>query len=493
MSEIYQLLPTPAWVSSLVLLSLLMLVLYLSRESSHKAIHDFFHLLYSSMRLMARSLGLAEKRLHARNKEVLLDLGREHAERELQREFFRINKFVERDLGGYPKLQRSIEEQITLIDEDYRQSAAVPQPSPEWLDAVESLAKLHLKDKGQHLTGKILADVHQAAEDQQRDTLQSYREATAERHRILKKLSPYWRRLSNRIDEIGTHLQELVIRAQNIDRKMEQFEEITRGTDKAVQMLKASAVTQFSIALFVVIIAVGGAFFNFHLIALPMSEMVGASSRIAGVQVADLAALVIIFLEITMGIFLLETLHITRLFPIIGAMDDRMRRRMMWAFASILIILASVEAGLAFMRDQIAMDLAALRTSLAGAEAADESLVNSWIPLAANMTMGFILPLALTVVAIPLEYLLQTGRTVFGMLAEALLRIAAVTIRLLGNAMRHISRLLISIYDMVIMLPLWLEQLGRQRRNEKTLKAVGANISQEDPSVAKEPIAREAS
>jgi hypothetical protein len=155
--------------------------------------------------------------------------------------------------------------------------------------------------------------------------------------------------------------------------------------------------------------------------------------------------------------------------------------------------LASVEAGLAFMRDQIAMDLAALRTSLAGVESAEESMINSWIPLAANMTMGFILPLALTVVAIPLEYLLQTGRTVFGMLAEALLRIAAVSIRLLGNTMRHVSRLLISVYDMIIMLPLWLEQLGRQRRDEKRLKAVGSNASSEDSLVPEESIAREAS
>lgn len=493
MSEIYQLLPAPTWVSSLVLLSLLMLVLYLARESSHKAIHEFFHLLYSSMRLAARSLSLAEKRLHQRNTEVLLQLGREHAERELQREFFRINKFVERDLGGYPKLQRAIEEQITSIDDDYRQSATVPQPLPEWLDAVESLAKLHLKEKGQHLTGKILADVHQAAEDQQRDTLQSYREATAERHRILKKLSPYWRRLSNRIDEIGAHLQELVKRAQNIDRQMAQFEEITRNSDKAVQMLKASAVTQFSIALFVVIIAVGGAFFNFHLIALPMSEMVGASSRVAGVQVSDLAALVIIFLEITMGIFLLETLHITRLFPLIGAMDDRIRKRMMWSCATILITLASVEAGLAFMRDQIAMDLAALRTSLAGAEVAEASMVNSWIPLAANMTMGFILPLALTVVAIPLEYLLQTGRTVFGMLAETLLRITAFGIRLVGNMMLHLGRLIISFYDMVIMLPLWLEQLGRQHRDSKLLRAVETQDMQSNTLEQDKPMAQEAS
>jgi hypothetical protein len=46
---------------------------------------------------------------------------------------------------------------------------------------------------------------------------------------------------------------------------------------------------------------------------------------------------------------------------------------------------------------------------------------------------------------------------------------------------------------MIIMLPLWLEQLGRQRRDEKRLKAVGSNASSEDSLVSEESIAREAS
>ncbi len=43
-------------------------------------------------------------------------------------------------------------------------------------------------------------------------------------------------------------------------------------------------------------------------------------------KTSDIAALVIILIEIAMGLFLLESLRITRLFPIISSMDDQMHR-----------------------------------------------------------------------------------------------------------------------------------------------------------------------
>ncbi len=462
MSELYNLFPTPPWVTTVILFFVVVLALYMGRRSAHGAIKEFFCLLHQSLRLGARSMALAEERLKIRNRDVLLSLGRDHAERELEREFFRVNQFVERDLGGYPQLQRLIEEQITRIDEDYHQSGTVPPPSPEWVQAVESIAKLHLKEKGNDLTQKILQDILQASEEQHQEVLEEHRQNVAERHALLKRMAPYWRKLSNSIDHLGKHLHELVVRAHNIDRQMEQFEEINKGSDKALRKLKASNTTQFGIALLFVLFAVGGAFFNFHLIALPMSEMVGAASRVGEVKVSDVAALVIIFLEITMGMFLLEGLQWTRLFPIIAAMDDKMRVRIAWVCGTILLVLAGVESGLAFMRDQIASDYAALRASLHGGTVA-ETMVNEWIPRVTSMFLGFTVPLALTLVAIPLEYLLHTGRNVIGMLIEYLLRLLAISMRVVGNACRHIGGIMINLYDMLIVLPLWIETLLQQR------------------------------
>ena len=235
---------------------------------------------------------------------------------------------------------------------------------------------------------------------------------------------------------------------------MQRFEEICAGADKAERMLKASQVTQFMIAAFIFAIAVGGALVNFQLIEFPMREMVDASNRIFGIRVSEVAAFVLILLEVTLGIFLMEALHVTRLFPMIGSMDDRMRIKGIWAVGTMLIIFALMEAGLAFMRDYLQAENYALKAELTSGNGQI-----TWVTLVVNMGMGFFIPLILAVVAIPLEYLFHTGRTVVGMLLEFALGVVTVCLRLLANGFRHLGRLTISVYDVLIMLPLWVESL----------------------------------
>jgi len=452
MNELLAYLSSPTWLAATI--GAAMLALYFARAGAHEFIRSVFRLFYSTFRLAARAMSTAGRRLHERNRDVLLALGIEQAERELNREFFRINKFVERDLGGYPRLQRTIEDHITQIDEDYKQCGEVPPPSPEWLEAVESVAKLQGSQHGQSLTQRILKDIHKTSEDQHRESLAEYRQGVAKRHELLKNMAPYWRKLSNSVDQVGKHFDELVKRSQTIDHMMERFEELCGRTDKAERTLKASQVTQFVIAFFVLAIATGGAMVNFHLIEFPMREMVDASNRILGVRVSEVAAFVLILLEITLGIFLMEALHVTKLFPLIGSMDDRMRIKGIWAVGSMLLIFASMEAGLAFMRDYLQSENYALR-----AELLNTNGDITWITLAVNMGMGFFIPLILAVVAIPLEYLFHTGRTVLGMLVELILGRLTVAMRGLANGFNQLGKITISLYDVFIMLPLWVESM----------------------------------
>jgi hypothetical protein len=132
-----------------------------------------------------------------------------------------------------------------------------------------------------------------------------------------------------------------------------------------------------------------------------MSEMVGGASYIGPYKTYDVAGLVIILIQRAMGLFLLESLRITRLFPVIGSMDDKMRRRIIWTTLTILTVLAGVESALAFMRDRVAQDMEALQQTLAGVE--QTNIASSMIPKVGQMIMGFILPFALAFVAIPLE------------------------------------------------------------------------------------------
>jgi hypothetical protein len=196
-----------------------------------------------------------------------------------------------------------------------------------------------------------------------------------------------------------------------------------------------------------------------------MSEMVGAGDYLtASLRTSEVAALVIIFVEATMGLFLMETLRVTHLFPRIHSLSEVMRKRMMWASFTLLLILAGIEAALALMRDMLIADKQALLQSLAATQA---HVADGWlsaIPTAGQMLLGFILPFALAFVAVPLESFIASARTVGGAALVILLRGAAVLLRVVGNAMRQLSRVLITLYDILIVLPLLAERWLKNAR-----------------------------
>jgi hypothetical protein len=190
-----------------------------------------------------------------------------------------------------------------------------------------------------------------------------------------------------------------------------------------------------------------------------MAEMVGGTSFIGAFRTADIAALVIIMVEISMGLFLMESLRITRLFPVIGALSDQMRVRMIFITFAILLMMASIEAGLAYMREVLLQDELATSSILRGDAATVATAANPhlWITTAAQMGMGFILPFALVFVAIPLETFVHSLRTVMGLMAIGLLRVFALVLRVLGNGARHLGTLSQQLYDILLFVPLWIE------------------------------------
>jgi hypothetical protein len=224
----------------------------------------------------------------------------------------------------------------------------------------------------------------------------------------------------------------------------------------------------------VLCIAIGGATINFSLIARPMAEMVGGTSLIGNFRTADIAALVIILVEISMGLFLMESLRITRLFPVIGALPDKTRVRMIWITFSILFLLASVEAGLAYMREVLLHDELATSALLRGDIGATATGEYMWITTAAQMGMGFILPFALTFVAIPLETFVHSLRTVVGLIGLSFLRVLSLLLRLLGNVFLYLGVLLKQLYDIPLFVPLWLEErVARQAESDTLLRRAG--------------------
>ncbi len=447
-----------------VLIFLLLVLLYLARHQMHRLIKSFTRITSQALRLASKSLMIAERRLKQRNREVLLASGAMEVEKEIEREFHRVDAVVKRDLQSYPAFHRSMSDLITRIDEDYRKSTEVPPSPPAWISAIEAVAQVPNTDGG---VSEILGEINNTLDRHHKSAMDEYRKASQERHGLLNKMMPFWRKLGETLEQVGKTITGLFERSELISNKMDEYEQIRAGEDLAERRLSSSSLTQFFISGLVMLIAIGGAIINFNLIALPMSEMVGGGSYIGDFKTSNVAALVIILVEISMGLFLMESLRITHLFPVIGQLDDKMRRKMIWISFTILFILAGVESALAFMRDRIAADMQALRQTLAGAEAVSTQ-VESMIPTVGQMVMGFVLPFALTFVAIPLESFIHSARTVIGMVAAWALRISAFGLRLIGNIINHLGKALIALYDLMIFPALWIEEkLHREPKVEK--------------------------
>ncbi|HEX6997795.1 MAG TPA: hypothetical protein VF322_06600 [Gammaproteobacteria bacterium] len=467
--------PFPA-ISALLWIVLAVAVLYLSRGTAQKVIAIVCEALHEVVRMAAQAVQTAEQRLSARNREVLLAAGREAKERIVEREFDRIADAVHRDLAGYPALQRRLSEAVARIEEDHQQAAQVPPEPPGWTKAVEAMAKLDAKKDAS--VAEILADIHDSIVKAQGNALNEYRAATRQRHELLRRMMPQWRIVQQALARTTKGIESILERSRAIDRHLQDYCEIVQGTERATQVLSSSSLVQFFVSALVLGVAVGGAAINFSLIARPMAEMVGGTTFIGNFRTSEIAALVIIMVEISMGLFLMESLRITRLFPVIGALSDKARVRMVAVTFVILLLLASVEAGLAYMRELLMQDELATAELLRGG---GEAIVQSdylWITTAAQMGMGFTLPFALVFVAIPLETFVHSLRTVLGLCGIGVLKTVHLVLRLLGTLFTHLGTVLVRLYDIPIFMPLWIEAAYKKRESAERRRDGYAEVRQ---------------
>src|SRR5438132_1459454 len=147
---------------------------------------------------------------------------------------------------------------------------------------------------------------------------------------------------------------------KRIDGYMASYEKIRKGDEKEVRALGWSSTQLFVVSVLVLAVAIGGAFVNFNLIALPMSELVPSGSRIGGMPVSTVAALVIVLMEIAAGIFAMEMLGITSFFPKLDLLPSSRRRIILVVALAGLLLLACIESSLAVLREQIVESATAL-------------------------------------------------------------------------------------------------------------------------------------
>jgi hypothetical protein len=455
--------PVLSWILVLLCSTL---VLYFIRQSIHQLLDSFAQLLVQNLKLLSKALLNVSKQMAVRNRDVLFEHGQQQAERALDRQFIRLANLVEKDLSRYPGVQRNIEQNIRSMEDKLQETSDIPAPLPEWTEAVESISKLKNSTKNDAVVGKLLQAIYEAFHKQQGEVMNAYRSDISKRHNLLKSAMIHWRRLHHKIGEVGQNWQDLIHQADKMDHQVQHFENLVKGTAKAENLLKASSTTQFIISLTVLVIAGFGAFVNYNLIALPMSELMPATSQVAGYNVADIGAAVIIMLEITVGLFFMESIGITRLFPVIHFMEDKKRMICAWVCMIFLLALCSVEAGLAFMRESMVADKALLTHFLVGGElavnqAAEQKYSN--IPMIGQMILGFVLPLILIFVAIPFESVIHTGRHVLGNILVQILILFSTLLRSLSLLTKQLSHSLKNVYDILCFAPLWIEHLFENR------------------------------
>jgi len=436
---------------------------------------------------LADGLGAIERRccgaaevLEENSREVLLAAGTRDAQARLDRELQRVDAGFSDQLGQYGRLQRRLDDTLIEVDKDYQQGGVAPLEVPGWPAAVEAIANIPMA--GDPNIQKVLDGIRQSSEDAEKKALAAYRADTTKRHKILGGMLPVWKEIRSLLSKMQDSVSLVLESSNRINAFVEDYEKIRQDREESARALTYSAGKLFVVATGVLAIALGAAFINFQLIALPMSELVPAGARVGGVPVSMVSALVLVLMEVVLGIFLMDMLGITELFPKLGTIPRSRRRLILGLGLAGLFFLAGVESSLAILREQIVEAESALKLSLAGDESRIvQSASQSMIPVVGQAVLGFILPWILALVAVPLEMFLDSGRHVFASISVVSLRVIGVVTGGAAHVSRHLTGLIASVYDVYIAIPLRVESIvvknSKGDREERSITTVSAGGS----------------
>src|SRR2546426_360556 len=177
-----------------------------------------------------------------------------------------------------------------------------------WCRGLAAVAKMPPNMDG--TVKKVLEEIQKSAAAGEKKALNEFRETTAKRHKILSSMAPAWKEVQKTATDVSRAVSGALEATKRIDGYMTSYEQVRADDKNATRAIGWNATQLFVVSLLVMAVAMGGAFVNFNLIALPMSELVPSGSRIAGMPVATVAALVIVLMEIAAGVFAMEMLGI---------------------------------------------------------------------------------------------------------------------------------------------------------------------------------------
>ena len=455
--------------------------LWAARNPMLQLVKGFGEGLADGLEAISRRCGGVADQMQENGREVLLAAGTRDAQSRLDHELQRIDAGFSEQLGQYGRLQRRLDDTLITIDKDYQQGGVTPPEVPGWSAAVEAIANIPMA--GDPNIQKVLEGIRQSSENAEQKALAAYRADTTKRHKILGAMLPVWKEIRGLLGKMQDSVSLALESSNRINAFVEDYEKIRVDREESARALTYSAAKLFLVASGVLAIAFGAAFINFQLIALPMSELVPAGARVGSIPVSTVSALVLVLMEAALGIFLMDMLGITELFPKLGTIPHS-RRRLILGLALVgLFFLASVESSLAILREQIVEAESALKLSLAGEESrVVQSASQSVIPIVGQAVLGFILPWVLALVAVPLEMFLDSGRHIVASLSVMSVRAIGGLAGGIAHVLRHLSGMIGNIYDVYIAIPLRIESMIAKGRKGTARKGAGTVSAERSPA-----------
>ncbi|HKJ52782.1 MAG TPA: hypothetical protein VKB27_14845 [Gammaproteobacteria bacterium] len=456
-------LPDMPGVSIAVWIVASMIFLFLAREPVHKMIQACSEATAGGLRKLSSWMKHTAETMHEKDRKVLLESGVAKIQGEILQEFSKIDMANTKALAGYPKLQLRLDDSISQIERDYEECGQVTPQAPGWSEVIESISRAQ-GSNNDRIIEKMLSEIHKSAVDGEKKALSEFRDATSKRHKILSSMASVWKRIEKLGKEINGKVDKVMENSKNIESYMTRYEKISAAEPESIDMLSSKVTKLFIISLIVIFVGMVGAFINFNLIALPMSELVPAGVRVAGMQVSEVSALVIVALELVMGIFMFEAIGVTHTFPQISNMTRGKRKIILFGCLLGLLFLSSVEASLAVLRENLAEAKTALDISLAGESATSAENVNSQITLIGQALLGFVLPWILAVIAIPLEMFIEASQHAFARAYTILITLLCHLATAIAYLIEGLFNILVHIFDIYIIIPVQIAGLfnGKQ-------------------------------
>jgi hypothetical protein len=457
MERLY-LLPNMPGVSIAIWIVGSMIFLFFAREPVHKMFQAMSDATAGGLRKMAVWIKSSVEAMRAKDRKVLLESGLAKIQGEILQEFHKIDTANTKSIAGYPELQLKLDESIAKIDGDYKECGQVTPEAPGWSEVVETIARAQ-GSSGDRIIEKMLSEIHKSAVSGEKKALAELRDVAAKRHKILGSMAPVWKRIEKLGKEINHKAEKVIENSRNIDKYMEQYEKITKGGAESIDMLSSKVTKLFIISLIVIFVGMVGAFINFNLIALPMSELVPAGVRVAGMAVSEISALVIVALELVLGIFLFEAIGVTHTFPQIANMTRGKRKIILYGALFGLLFLSSVEASLAILREHLAEAKNALDRSLAGDSATITETIDSNITVIGQALLGFVLPWILAVIAIPLEMFIEASQHAFAKIYTIVVSVICHIANMIAFLIEGFFKILMHVFDIYIIVPLQISNM----------------------------------